>query len=257
MLFFHVLIYYAIRYLPHNLADNAVARFLYNYFDDYTDGVSGFTCGPAKYYAMKTGVIDLTLITDRTRDGQGKKIQPLEFYMSQPAVPSDNDETAEANGDTADSNAHPINALVTELLTAFQALYAQYLVQRVKDQRWNPKPIRDLTPEDMALLLEMEAEEAENATKGTSTQGGAAVDPSLANKVKTHTPMRKLLLKYIAYVTWPECDKGRDKKPDQGHIPTKENAAGIGSLAVRTGSKRGFEEGEFEEPMAKRVRNLA
>ncbi|KAI1784498.1 hypothetical protein LXA43DRAFT_1041974 [Ganoderma leucocontextum] len=258
--FFHVLIYYAIRYLPHNLADNAVGRFLYNYFDDYTDGVSGFTCGPAKYYAMKTGVIDLTLIADSTCNGQGKKIQPLEFFTPKPdSTPSDNHETAEANGGSHDANEHPINALVTELLGAFQALYAQYLVQSAKEHHWNATPSLDLTPDAVALLAEMEAEESQNAStsraaRATSGQGGAAIDSSLADKVKAHAPMKKLILRYIAYATWPKDDKGKDKKPREGYVPAKENTA-VGSTAVRTGSKRGFEEGE--EPMSKQVRNFA
>ena len=247
--FFHVLIYYAIRYLPHNLPDKAVGRFLYNYFDDYADGVSGFTCGPAKYYAMKTGVIDLTLITERTRDDQGKKIQPLEFFMNQPTTP----------GDVTDLNQHPINTLVAELLAAFQALYAQYLVDKVKEHRWNSTPIPDLMDDDaMALLAEMKAEEAQNASasaaQGSSAQGRAAIDPSLADQIKTHAPMRKLILKYIAYSTWPKDDKGKDKKPDQGYVPAKENTA-VASIAVETGSKRGRE--DVEESISKRVRNYA
>lgn len=253
--FFHVLIYYAIRYLPHNLPDKAVGRFLYNYFDDYTDGVSGFTCGPAKYYAMKTGVIDLTLITERTRDDQGKKIQPLEFFMNQPTTPSGDSN----DGDVPDLNQHPINTLVAELLAAFQALYAQYLVDKVKEHRWNSTPIPDLMDDDaIALLAEMKVEEAQNASasaaQGSSAQGRAAIDRSLADQVKTHAPMRKLILKYIAYSTWPKDEKGKDKKPDQGYVPAKENTA-VASIAVETGSKRSRE--DAEESISKRVRNYA
>ncbi|KAI1784358.1 hypothetical protein LXA43DRAFT_1042940 [Ganoderma leucocontextum] len=249
--FFHVLIYYAIRFLPHNLADSAVGRFLYNYFDDYTDGVSGFTCGPAKYYAMKTGVIDLTLITDSASGDKDQKEQPLMFFLPQDDTPSDE------NGESiAESGGHPINDLVAELLKAFQALYAKdgtkILDTKVPKRGWAPAKAM------MAFLAEMEAEESPNAStsaaRATSAKDGAAVDPSLAEKVETHGPMKKLIFSHLAYATWPDDDKSEDKKPREGYVPAKENTA-VGSTAVRTGSKRGFEEGE--EPMSKRVRSFA
>ncbi|PIL33435.1 hypothetical protein GSI_04057 [Ganoderma sinense ZZ0214-1] len=58
--FFHVLLYYAIRFLPHNLAENSVGKFLHDYFDAYTPGPLGhYTCGRAKIDAMEHGVISL------------------------------------------------------------------------------------------------------------------------------------------------------------------------------------------------------
>ena len=61
--FFHVLVYLAVRFLPHNLDDDLVENFLHDYFDDYTDGDDGFFCGPVKYNCIKRGVIDLTTIS--------------------------------------------------------------------------------------------------------------------------------------------------------------------------------------------------
>ena len=58
--FFHVLLYYAIRFLPHTLNKKSVNGFLHDYFDDYSPGPSGeYLCGHVKWYAMTQGVIDL------------------------------------------------------------------------------------------------------------------------------------------------------------------------------------------------------
>nr|VWP01605.1 Uncharacterized protein [Ganoderma boninense] len=59
--YFHVLLHYAIRYLPHNLKDSEVGRFLHDYFDAAgvnSDGI--FCCGKTKKVAMRYGVIDIS-----------------------------------------------------------------------------------------------------------------------------------------------------------------------------------------------------
>ena len=59
--FFHVLLHYAIRFLPHTLNDNQVGQFLYDYFDDYKSGPNGgYLCGSVKGVAMRHGVINLS-----------------------------------------------------------------------------------------------------------------------------------------------------------------------------------------------------
>ena len=57
--FFHVLLYYAVRFLYHNLSHENVGHFLHNYFDDYSTHASGYRCGNVKLHAMETGVISL------------------------------------------------------------------------------------------------------------------------------------------------------------------------------------------------------
>ncbi|KAI1785220.1 hypothetical protein LXA43DRAFT_150866 [Ganoderma leucocontextum] len=255
--FFHVLIYYAVRFLPHNLADDLVGRFLYNYFDDYTDGAPGFTCGPAKYNAINRGVIDLTPITGSAGGGKDQKTHPLVFFLQHRDTPSD-DKRATEEKDTSVTarGGHPISHLVTELLKAFQALYAKDEAEVPEIEV--PKEGTSLVKAAMALIHEMEAEESHDApttaAQATSAQGGAAIDAKLADKVTAHAPMRKLLLKHLAYATWPKDDKGEDKKPHDGYVPAKENTA-VGSTAVRTGSKRPREEGEGS--VSKRMRSYA
>ena len=57
--FFHVLLYYAVRFLPHNLADQKVGRFLYEYFDGFSPDDEGYRCGQVKLNAMVNGVIGI------------------------------------------------------------------------------------------------------------------------------------------------------------------------------------------------------
>ena len=60
---FHVLLYFAIRFLPHNCTD-AVGPLLATYFDDYTEGAERRTCGQMKYQAMNRGTSPSSLTTD-------------------------------------------------------------------------------------------------------------------------------------------------------------------------------------------------
>ena len=112
--FFHVLVYLAVRFLPHNLADDLVGNFLHDYFDDYTDGDDGSLCGPVKYNSIKRGVIDLATITGTVAiTNNRQKGKPLVFFMPWSTTPSENCE------DTTARAVHPINELIIELLKAF------------------------------------------------------------------------------------------------------------------------------------------
>ena len=81
--FFHVLLYYAIRFLPHNLGDNHVGQFLHDYFDAYTPNVLGYRCGRAKLEAMQYGSISLKLYNR----GPNKNVK-LRFLWPSPPAPS-------------------------------------------------------------------------------------------------------------------------------------------------------------------------
>ena len=58
---FHVLIFFAVRFLHHNLVDGEVGQFLHDYFDDYShNNVCNTTSGLVKRRAIREGSIDLT-----------------------------------------------------------------------------------------------------------------------------------------------------------------------------------------------------
>ena len=241
--FFHVLIYFAVRFLPHNLADDLVGRFLYSYFDDYTDGASGFTCGLLKYTAVKRGVIDLTTIRGRAVGAEGKKMRPLTFFTAD----------ASSEGDSVVSRkSHPINALIAELLEAFQALYAKEDAVAVQPADKDDNGAMSLPPDVMDLIRQMKAKRSQGPSTSTS-RARSADNAILADKVKAHEPMKMLILEHFGDQAWPKDDKGKDKKPRDGYVPAKENTAM--ASAIQTGSKRGAEDGD--EPKSKRVRNRA
>nr|VWP01527.1 Filamentous fungal-specific transmembrane protein [Ganoderma boninense] len=78
--FFHVLLYYAIRFFPHNLDDEHVGQFLHDYFDAYFPHTEGYRCGSAKFEAMRTGVIQIMSY----RDTQDVANSNLKFLWPSP-----------------------------------------------------------------------------------------------------------------------------------------------------------------------------
>ena len=122
--FFHVLICFAVRFLSHNLSDDLVGRFLYRYFNDYTDGPACHTCGYTKYEIIKGGTIDITPITGFARGKGIYRYQHLVFFQPRAdTIPSDDKVTTKHVDHVAARVSHHINALIAEFLEAFQASY--------------------------------------------------------------------------------------------------------------------------------------
>ena len=120
--FLYVLVYYAVRFLPHNLSDEATERFFHSYFDDYVEGPSGYSCGHMKYFTMRRGVIDVALVCRGMTDAAGRQTQTLEFYYIPPSSTPSGSGDSECNGRVTCWR-HHINRLLDELLRGFQALY--------------------------------------------------------------------------------------------------------------------------------------
>ncbi|KAI0645209.1 hypothetical protein C8Q79DRAFT_927439 [Trametes meyenii] len=99
--FFHLVLYYAIRYLPHNCSD--VAGWMYGYFDGFTYMDEEYFGGKAKSDTISSGVLD----------AGGK---PLKFYTSPPRE------------GFPEPPAHPINQYFRQQLLAFQAYNTLYRV---------------------------------------------------------------------------------------------------------------------------------
>ena len=255
--FFHVLVYLAVRFLPHNLADDLVGNFLHDYFDDYTDGDDGSLCGPVKYNAIKRGVIDLTTITGTVAvTNNGQKGNPLIFFMPQSTTPSDNREDATARA------VHPINELISELLEAFQALYARDDVADAKMGTLDD-PF-DVPPEVHDAIAAFKKSGAwaggRIVAPGIRDASGSTATSALATKVETHAAVRRIILNYLGRAAWPKLDKGADKKPKDAEgsdVPSKESTAvgfTIPESTIPTRSKMGAEDGG-EPRKFKRVRN--
>ncbi|KAH9936718.1 hypothetical protein B0H21DRAFT_699016 [Amylocystis lapponica] len=97
-LFFHVLLYEAIRFLPSNCPN--VAAFMTRYFDDARCDDGKYSCGPAKWDTMKNGHIDMPV------DGVG---QDLQFHYF-----SRRERT---------QFRHPLDIVIEKLLSWFGAFY--------------------------------------------------------------------------------------------------------------------------------------
>ncbi|RPD52760.1 hypothetical protein L226DRAFT_603105 [Lentinus tigrinus ALCF2SS1-7] len=116
---FHVLLHFAVRFLPHNIKDDAVQLFLRRYFDDYSHSYHGPTSSPAKLAAMTNGEIDLMQLTGgKIVDGTPQK-DLLRFYEYAPPPTEKDSEPHNIRPAT-----HPINDLLSTLLEWFKQYYA-------------------------------------------------------------------------------------------------------------------------------------
>ncbi|KAI0333046.1 hypothetical protein GY45DRAFT_376123 [Cubamyces sp. BRFM 1775] len=162
---FHLLLYQAIRYLPHNCSD--VGRFIDQYFDGYEQDRGVYYGGEKKMRSMRDGILSNQLL------------EPLEFYLSEPTPPpepillqpmtevSKAPENAEATSHATagggsltqsgipsqadpgspstksalpeptlaeDPPLHPINGLFNDILQLIKAHYSLYVPRTVKSR---------------------------------------------------------------------------------------------------------------------------
>ncbi len=247
--FFHVLLYFAMRFLPHNAA-GIVDELLFSYFDDCTDGVRGDSCGATKYTAMHDGRIDLTRFTGRKVGQNGKRTNQFLTFLW-----PDNDPASEPTEEVI--VIQPIDLVISDLLLWFKVLYAQ---DRPKVVARSLAPKSNARRVDGGLLLALLGIELSDLpplspiTPWQPTESERLAELELARKLETHNPMVQLLERYASELEWPDGDlKGDDKKPKNRHSPPQDN---IPATSTKIGSKRGLENGEAE-PSSKRVRSEA
>ncbi|KAI0368998.1 hypothetical protein BV20DRAFT_1113883 [Pilatotrama ljubarskyi] len=119
--FFHLLLYFAIRYLPHDCGN--VDRFINSYFNDYAYKNSTYCGGEKKAVCIHLGALTTT---SRGHD--------LVFYL-----PSDS--RADSSHELQDSERHPINMLLSRYLERLQARYRLYLLEEPKKAVVNPSSL--------------------------------------------------------------------------------------------------------------------
>lgn len=78
--FFHVLLYIALRLLPHNCLNTEVPRLLYDYFDDYSPLQEEYRCGQLKLTTMTTGFLNVAAYVKNEKD----PIVPLTLLFDKP-----------------------------------------------------------------------------------------------------------------------------------------------------------------------------
>ncbi|KAI1784497.1 hypothetical protein LXA43DRAFT_901490 [Ganoderma leucocontextum] len=238
--FFHVLLYFAIRFLPHNGTDVA-PELLASYFDDYTNGLRGQTSGSTKYAAMRYGEIDITCFTGGTTDASGKPLAEYLTFLWPSATKTDRQ--------------HPIQFLICELLKWLKALYAQDRREEDNDAASNDSAVGDdevLGDPELLEALEDDGNAALLSAPQTNPEAEKQTLRELARNLESHDALETLLRQVIKRPGWPVRDKGVDKKPKKGYSPPKDN---IPATSTKIGSKRVLEDGA--EPSSKRIRSKA
>ena len=143
---------------------------------------------------------------------------------------------------------HPLNTLLDQLLSWFEAHYAM-------DSARTP-----ISPEDsqkgaaIALVQKKKSKKVQldQEYRAAGVYGGRDLNLNAAQilqyerlhvKLETYNAMLTLFYDLLNTREWPEGDKGRDKKPKDGHMPPK---SAVPSSTV-TGSKRRSMDEEPEE----------
>ncbi|PIL33375.1 hypothetical protein GSI_03995 [Ganoderma sinense ZZ0214-1] len=293
--FFHVLLYYAIRFFPHNLGDDHIGQFLHDYFDAYTPNTLGYRCGRAKLEAMQYGSISLKLYNPE----QNKNVK-LRFLWPSPPKPSTatlepKDESSSSALSSSPSPAeralppthsissaerspspvfsaidgsdltslpsepedppkdvnepvHPLNEIIHELLSWFEAHYAfedpplppstQETAPADAPNASDDMGIMQLDEEDMAMMANRRGRKVED------TAEKLLEDEERRKNLETHSAMLALLYDSLNTKKWPADDKGPDKKPKEGYVPPK---SAVPTNSTVTGSKRRSMDSEPEE----------
>ncbi|KAI0663922.1 hypothetical protein C8Q70DRAFT_905024 [Cubamyces menziesii] len=236
---FHLLLYQAIRYLPHNCFD--VGRFIEEYFDGYAELNGTYLVGEKKMNAMWNGLV-MTPISE-----------PLKFYLSEPtppviipAKPSTIHEDAQkvstaglpaapaANTNPAPSAPpvlpenpplHPINDLFAELLSILHAHYrlnvplSKTLAGNTKTQSIKQQAKVELSDSRAMLLEKYKRAEAKVQGQGDATPAIAPEErarlEALASKLASYQALTDIFMDQYARDDWPEVDKVLDKLPEK------------------------------------------
>ncbi|RPD53444.1 hypothetical protein L226DRAFT_617398 [Lentinus tigrinus ALCF2SS1-7] len=246
----HVLLHFAVRFLPHNIKDDSVGVFLYQYFDDYSTSYHGPTSSPAKFAAMKDGEINLTLLTGgKVVDGTPQ--QDLLHFYEQALPPTEED----SDTNSALPPGHPINDLLSILLGWFKGYYALSRPQPPKTNegshtttRWTAD-IMDFAGEDPVSLAAAQAAARGSAqsTTAASTEATSAQDTRASPTVPAvKDPMAAAKITHEAFkiefvtrlfnpsIIWPALDKCPDKRP-KTLVIEKTAAATTTAKAATTG----------------------
>ncbi|KAI0645293.1 hypothetical protein C8Q79DRAFT_1104751 [Trametes meyenii] len=241
---FHVLLYIAIRFLPHNCGKDSVGFLLTSYFDDYKETNTGYGCGAAKLSSMRHGEITF----DQDRD----TIQLRFFYRA------------------GSTKSHPINDIVDELLTWFKSHYTLTFRSRnpVKPDAGNessressptrsprmPKKTWAATKRAKALGTPASTAKASKSTSKSSARENLEVDKENAAKLESHIAIAALFEEYLdeSQHAWPRDDKVEDQRPKGGYKRGQDVLRGQTSYQNQPTSslsiKRGVETVEAPEP---------
>ncbi|KAH9948267.1 hypothetical protein B0H21DRAFT_890600 [Amylocystis lapponica] len=262
--FFHVMLYYAIRFFRSNCDD--VASFINAYFDASTSHNGQHVCGSMKNIAMQVGWIEIW--------SGWRRIKLLRFSSVlrklEPSTPDDTQATSSeppiAQQDSSSSKSgavllerHPLDIAISVMLSWFSAYYIQ-LNAASRPQKTPPNPVRPPRTPDPSLedsdLFDLEDDLCPGDVGGTADHTGppdVAHNEALKSDLKawkaeaaatlnSHMAMCELL-KYYGR----QCSGLNDKIEDR-LCPAK-------SKSPACGLKRGREADETASRSNKRVKS--
>lgn len=245
--FFHVLLFFAIRFLHHNC--NEVANFMHAYFDDYSMLNTGrYGCGSFKMLCMTDGCISL----DIEDDGTVKTL--LEFSWPPPAKPAADAASSTSTDSLPDTVAptsakspsdavapvsekplpdavervYPLNHIIKTILGWIQAHYSLMARPNPDAHKVATAPPDDpnIDRHELAFAggIQQDEDEADLDSRPPSPSTLEA-RKVLAQKLHTHHALLRLFevaltgdpKKHIEMPTWPLADKTEDQLPKEGY----------------------------------------
>lgn len=220
--FFHALLWFAIRWLPHNCND--VDKFMFEYFDTgRTGNGKEYTCGTVKENAMMSSEglrvnsrIPLRFLRHpppkQTSEGPSAHLPT----SSDPSKPSEASVSAVKALERSKEDLHPIDDVFAELLDWFHAAY-----RLANHRKLKPTPVPTQQPlagldaarfKRFQLLLAEDSQPLGVALSDPTLQQTRAWLEERAKKLETHKAILKFLYaQAFAPDVWPQGDK----QPDQ------------------------------------------
>ena len=220
-----MLIYYAVRFLKHNLPDESVGLFLNNYFDA-SSGLTQkgeLTSPELKRRSMEVGRIPLS----------GFGIHDNLRFMWVDHAEQQNEHTAQSADPEADALttpadfAHPLNQLIEILLSWFSALYTlEALKKPPSDSTTSSGSGAPSQTHKNSMVIPL-SRSRRNASSSRAEVGAKPKQLSPAQLEELQQLAAKLddqsnvlaLIEEIAIQPFPTLDKGKDKRPEKGYAP--------------------------------------
>ncbi|KAI0696665.1 hypothetical protein C8T65DRAFT_663374 [Cerioporus squamosus] len=242
--FFHVLLFYAVKYLRHNYED--VGGFMHSFFDGFVPkNKSQYFCGQLKWDSMVKGAIFVP--------GYGSLTFSLPLGFTPPAI-----------GDSPPREDHILNDLIASLLQLFRARYTLHEPAKASPPRGDAENKPTQAPADDSALLPDQfarmkqrkqlrphavAAALQETSRPKMTPEERARLESLAAQLDSHEAIEDLYASFF-------LDEMERLWPPQDHVPDQlpknyrpKNDAPEGVLATSrpaTGSKRTVTEYEHE-----------
>ena len=223
----HVLIYYAVRFLHHNVPDRSVGQFLNNYFDVSSGRTQAgeLTAPELKRRSMEAGRIPLDFCGVRTS---------LQFMWvnNEPQDQAEDAHTAAGVGTPPPDYSHPLNDLIDTLLSWFRGLYAVDYLDRPSpatdassaggpslpsQRRGKPAVADDSDSEsepEMELLPRLQKRSTDPNRPSPEQEKELR---ALAENLNGHARV-VALFREACRQSFPS-DKGKDKRPERGYVP--------------------------------------